>query len=290
MQALVTTPDQPGRLITVDAPAPVAAPGMAVVRVRASSINRGETRLVPLRPNRWAPGQDVAGTVEAAAPDGGPGAGTRVVGLADGGTWSELAAVPVDRLAPLPDGVSFEQAACLGVAGLTPLRALRALGDVVGRELLVTGVSGGTGNIAAQLALAAGATVTGLARTAFDLAAGVRVVTALDGRLYDRVIDTVGGETLNAAMAHLRPHAKVTFFSGPAPVTFARGPVTVEAIYVYQSPGRFDEDLATLAGLVAAGRLTPLIDRVLSFDAVNEALAALGKGGIRGKIVLVRGA
>jgi len=287
MRAVVTTPDAPGRLIVVEAPAPAASPGMAVVRVRASSINRGETRLVPMRPNGWAPGQDLGGIVEVPAPDGGPARGTRVVGLADGGAWSELVAVPVERLAPLPENVTFEQAACLGVAGLTPLRALRALGDVVGRELLVTGVAGGTGNIAAQLALAAGATVTGLARSAFALA-GVRVVTALDDRLYDRVIDTVGGDALNAAMAHVRPHAKVTFFSGPAPVTFARGPVTVEAIYVYQSPGRFDEDLADLAALVASGRLKPLIDRAVPVDAVNDALAALGAGGIRGKIVLVR--
>jgi NADPH:quinone reductase-like Zn-dependent oxidoreductase len=225
--------------------------------------------------------------VEIPAPDGGPARGSRVVGLADGGAWSELVAVPVERLALLPENVTFEQAACLGVAGLTPLRALRALGDVVGRELLVTGVSGGTGNIAAQLALAGGATVTGLARGTFALE-GVRVVTALDDRLYDRVIDTVGGDALNAAMAHVRPHAKVTFFSGPAPVTFARGPVTVEAIYVYQSPGRFDEDLRDLAGLVARGRLTPLIDRVVPIDAVNDGLAALNAGGIRGKIVLVR--
>ncbi len=287
MRAVVTTPDAPGRLIVVDAPAPAASPGMAVVRVRASSINRGETRLVPTRPNGWAPGQDLAGIVETPAPDGGPARGARVVGLADGGAWSELVAVPVERLALLPETVTFEQAACLGVAGLTPLRALRALGDVVGRELLVTGVSGGTGNVAAQLAIAAGATVTGLARGAFALE-GVRVVTALDDRLYDRVIDTVGGDALNAAMAHLRPHAKVAFFSGPAPVTFARGPVTVEAIYVYQSPGRFDEDLRDLAGLVARGRLTPLIDRAVPIDAVNDALAALNAGGIRGKIVLVR--
>jgi NADPH:quinone reductase len=287
MRAVVTTPDSPGRVIVVDAPAPVAAPGVAVVRVAASSINRGETRLIPMRPNGWAPGQDVAGVVETAAPDGGPAAGTRVVGLADGGAWSEFVAVPVERLAPLPANVTYAQGACLGVAGLTPLRALRALGDVLGTELLVTGVSGGTGNIAAQLAVVAGANVTGLTRGDFALE-GVRVVKALDERLYDRVIDTVGGAALDAAMAHLRPFAKVTFFSGPAPVTFARGPVTVEAIYVYQSPGRFDDDLATLARLVANGTLKPLIARTIPADQANDAVDALNAGGVRGKIVLTR--
>lgn len=287
MRAVVTTPDSPGRLIVVEAPAPAATADMAIVRVRASSVNRGETRLVPTRPNGWAPGQDLAGIVEVPATGGGPAKGARVLGLADGGAWSELVAVPIDRLALLPEAVSFEQGATLGVAGLTPLRALRALGDLVGRELLVTGVSGGTGNVAAQLGVAGGATVTGLARGAFKLD-GVRVLNALDERLYDRVVDTVGGDALNAAMAHLRPHAKVAFFSGPAPVTFGRGPVTVEAIYVYASPGRFDEDLATLAALVANGKLKPLIDRTVPADDANAAVEALNAGGVRGKIVLVR--
>jgi NADPH2:quinone reductase len=287
MRAVVTAPDSPGRVIVVEAPAPVAAAGVAVVRVAASSINRGETRLIPMRPNGWAPGQDVAGVVEIAATDGGPAAGMRVVGLADGGAWSELVAVPVERLAPLPANVTYAQGACLGVAGLTPLRALRALGDVLGTELLVTGVAGGTGNIAAQLAVAAGANVTGLARGDFALDR-VRVVNALDERLYDRVIDTVGGAALDAAMTHLRPFAKVTFFSGPAPVTFVRGPVTVEAIYVYQSPGRFDDDLVTLAGLVSKGTLKPLIARTIPADQANDALDALNAGGVRGKIVLTR--
>jgi NADPH:quinone reductase len=288
MQAIVTTPDAPGRLTTIDTPAPAATPDMAVVRVHASTINRGETRLIPMRPNGWAPGQDVAGIVEVAATGGGPAKGARVLGLADGGAWSEFVAVPIERLAPLPDGVSFAQAACLGVAGLTSLRAVRALGEIIGRDVLITGVAGGTGNIAAQLALGGGATVTGLARGDFALA-GVRVVKALDSdQLFDRAIDTVGGDALNAAMAHLRPHAKVVFFSGPAAVTFARGPVTVEALYVYMSPGRFDDDLATLAALVASGRLTPLIDRTVPAGRANDALDALNAGGIRGKIVLVR--
>jgi NADPH:quinone reductase-like Zn-dependent oxidoreductase len=291
MRAVVTTPDAPGRLIVTDAPVPAPGPGMALVRVAASTINRGETRLVPLRPNGWAPGQDVAGIVESPATDGGPAAGARVLGLADGGAWSEFVLVPVERLAPLPDGVTFAQGACLGVAGLT-LRALRALGDVVGRELLVTGVAGGSGNIAAQLAVNAGAVVTGLARAPFALE-GVRVVQTLDDRRYDRVIDTVGGTVLGETLGRLRPHAKVVFFSGAGPTAFsldafARTPATLEALFVYMSPGRFDEDLATLAAFVAAGRLKPLIERTVPADRANDALDALNAGGVRGKIVLTR--
>ena len=293
MHTVVTTPDQPGRLLTREAPAPSASPGHAVIRVRATSINRGETRLIPTRPNAWAPGQDVAGVVEAAAPDGGPVAGTRVVGLAEGGAWSEFVAVPLERLAVLPDGVDFVQAACLPVAGLTALRALRALGEVVGRELLVTGAAGGVGNLAVQLARDAGASVTALARRSLPFE-GVRVVTALDDAArFDRVIDGVGGAVLGDVFGHLQAHAKVVFYAGgePAPLglgTLRGSPATVEALFVYQAPGRFDDDLATLVRFVSLGRLTPRVDRVVSIDAVNDALAALQAGGIDGKIVLTR--
>ena len=293
MHAIVTSPQAPGRLIVVELPPPEPAPGVAVVRVRASSINRGETRLIPARPNGWAPGQDLAGIIEHPAPDGGPARGTRVVGIADGGSWSELVAVPVERLAVLPDAVSDAVAATLPVAGLTALRAVRALGDVHGARVLITGVRGATGNVAAQLALAAGAVVTGLARSlfAFDRA---RIVTALaaDDR-FDRVIDTVGGEVLAGTLGHLTPHAKAVTFAGGAPAsiglgTFAGTPATLEALFVYGAPGRFDEDLATLVRFVADGRLAPHIDRTVPIADDNDGLAALEAGGIDGKIVLVR--
>jgi NADPH:quinone reductase len=293
MHALVTSPQAPGRLVVADLPAPRSSAGIAVVRVRASSINRGETRLIPARPNGWAPGQDLAGIVESSALDGGPTEGTRVVGLADGGSWSELVPVPVERLAVLPDTVSDEVAATLGVAGLTALRAVRALGSVIGRQVLITGVRGATGNVAAQLARIAGANVTGLARNTFAFE-GVRVVTALtDADRFDAVVDAAGGEVLAGALGHLTPHAKVVTFAGgtPAPIglgTFAGVPATLEALYVYGSPGRFDVDLATLVRFVADGRLAPHIDRALPIADVNAGLAALEAGGIDGKIVLVQ--
>jgi len=280
MHAVITTPDQPGRLVSREADAPDARPGHALVRVRATSINRGETHLIPARPNGWAPGQDVAGIVERAAPDGGPPAGTRVVGLADGGAWSELVAVPLERVAILPENVDFQQAACLPVAGLTALRALRALGEVAGRELLVTGAAGGVGNIAVQIARGGGAFVTALARQPLSIE-GVRSVTALDDAVrFDRVIDGVGGEVLSEALGHLTPHAKVVFYSGGDPVPLGLGtvngtPITLEALFVYQAPGRFDDDLATLARLVSLRRVTPRIDRTFPVDQINAAVSAL---------------
>jgi NADPH:quinone reductase-like Zn-dependent oxidoreductase len=110
------------------------------------------------------------GVVERQAADGtGPAAGVRVVGLVRAGAWAELAAVPVDWLAPIPDGVPDAQAATLPTAGMTALRCLELGGLLLGRRVLIAGANGGVGRIAVQLAVASGAQVTALVR---DAAAG----------------------------------------------------------------------------------------------------------------------
>ena len=130
---------------TVDEPEPRA--DEALVEVKAFSINRGETyQLERPRPN-WRPGKDVAGVVIRAAADGsGPGEGERVVGHADQSGWAERAAVPSARLARLPDGVDFQTAAALPLAGLTALRLTRVAGPLASRRVLLTGASGGVGH------------------------------------------------------------------------------------------------------------------------------------------------
>ena len=103
MRALVMSPDSPSglRLAEVDQPRPLA--NEALVSVHATSLNRGELRLLAIRPDGWIPGQDVVGVVERAAADGsGPAVGTRVVALVDEAGWAERVAVPTDRLAVIP--------------------------------------------------------------------------------------------------------------------------------------------------------------------------------------------
>jgi NADPH:quinone reductase-like Zn-dependent oxidoreductase len=73
--------------------------------------------------------------------------------------WAQRRAASTDNIAVLPDSVEFHAAAALPVAGVTALQALRALGPVVGRRVLITGASGGVGRFAVQLAARAGAHV-----------------------------------------------------------------------------------------------------------------------------------
>ena len=164
MRALVSRPDAPFAELA-DVPDPAPTPDQAVVAVRAFSLNRGECkRLATMEPGTVA-GWDLAGEVVQAAADGtGPAVGARVVGLVSSGAWAQRVAVPTEFLAELPEGISFEQAATLPVAGLTALRSLEQGGFVLGKRVLVTGASGGVGHLAIQLAHLAGAHVTGMAR------------------------------------------------------------------------------------------------------------------------------
>jgi NADPH2:quinone reductase len=302
----VTDPGAPGGLDRRELPEPAPEPGEVLVEVRAYSVNRGELRLLQQRADGWAPGQDVAGTVAAAAADGsGPAAGTRVVGIADGGGWSERVAVPSHRVAALPDATSFADAAALPVAGLTAFRALQTGGPLLGRQVLVTGASGGVGGFAVQLAVAAGARVTGLVsgerRVDAVRALGAHeVVTALDAGTgpFDLVLDGVGGQVLGDAIHRLAPGGTVAAYglsSGePTPLSFrafAGGPLgRLVGFFVYATgEATFGHDLGVLAGLVADGRLRVPKGVESDWSRTREAVDALRRREATGKVVLTIG-
>jgi NADPH:quinone reductase-like Zn-dependent oxidoreductase len=304
----ITDQSAPGGLARREIPEPVPSSHEAVVGVRAYAINRGELYLLPQRPDGWTPGQDVAGVVVTPAADGsGPSAGTRVVGLADGGGWSERVAVPTHRMAPLPDNVSFADAAALPVAGLTALRTLRTGGPLLGRRVLVTGASGGVGHFAVQLAKLAGARVTGLVsgphRVETLQSLGIEdVVTAgqLDDRTgpFDVAVDGVGGQVLVDVIHHAAPGGTVTAYglaSGePSTLTFAdfvQAPFArLIGFFIYRSGEEtFGEDLGFLAGLVGDGRLRVETGVRWDWSRTVEAVDALRQRKVTGRAVLLIG-
>jgi hypothetical protein len=122
-----------------DVPEPKPKPDEALIGVEAFSLNHGELPKLGFFPEGTTEGWDSAGRVIQPAADGsGPPAGTRVVGFVYGGAWAEQRAVPTLNLGTLPEGIDAEQARALPVAAGTALRALRALGAVLGRRVLIT--------------------------------------------------------------------------------------------------------------------------------------------------------
>jgi len=107
------------------------------------------------------------------------------------GTAAEYTVIPVDQAVPLPDGVSFEQGACLGIPGITAHRCVHAAGPVDGRTVLIQGGAGAVGLCAVQLARRGGATVIATVRSSADAStatkAGAHHVVHRDPDLVERV-------------------------------------------------------------------------------------------------------
>ncbi|MCL2395594.1 MAG: zinc-binding dehydrogenase [Acidimicrobiaceae bacterium] len=298
----ITDPAAEGGLARRELPELELDPHDTVIGVRAYSVNRGELNLLRNRPDGWRPGQDVSGVVVRQAADGtGPEAGVRVAGHADGGSWSEWVGVPSHRVAPIPDGTSFADAAALPAAGLTAFRALQTGGPLLGKRVLVTGASGGVGHLAVQLASLAGANVTGLVSgpQRREALAGLdaEVVTSLDGidGPFDLVLEGVGGQVLIDAIHHVAPGATVAALgmasgerSNFAFNDFPWGKLAwLVPFYLWATPEEtFADDLAYLARLVGDGRLEVRWNVRRDWSETVEAVSMLRERQATGKVVL----
>ena len=205
----------------VDGPEPVAESGQALVRVLAGTLNPVDIAIaskrfygaVPAPP--YVPGNELVGEVieSATLP-----AGTRVWCHCTTGGLAERAAVPEDRMVPVPEGIADEYAAALGVAGIAGWMAVRDRADLtLTDEVLVLGASGVVGRVAVAAAKAAGNRVVAAGRneraladvgadavldlTADDLGAELSAA-APNG--VDVVIDMVWGRAAVAAIGALR--------------------------------------------------------------------------------------
>lgn len=301
MQALIYDPAAPHRLRLGTAPDPVPNAGQSLVRVAAVSLNFGEIAFRPANGQfGHVSGWDAAGVVVQAAADGsGPAAGTRVVTFDWAGAWAELRAVDTSNLAVVPDSVDLGLASALPVAGVTALQAVRRLGPLIGRRVLITGASGGVGRYATQLAARAGAHVIASVGSPAR-AEGLRELGAaeiiigpenLSGRVYG-VLDNVGGPQLAEAYNRLEDGGIIQAIGmasrEPTLIDFeeARTRVDRGRLETFNVASPFGDDLAYLVGLLDKGELNAQVGWRGPWQRAVSAADALLARRIPGKAVL----
>ncbi|WP_245887135.1 NAD(P)-dependent alcohol dehydrogenase [Umezawaea tangerina] len=296
----------PEVLSVTTGPVPRPDRGEVLVRVRAVSVNGGETGvraglLRPLTGNRFPKrvGVDLVGEVVE------PGSsrfavGDRVWGLIGRrmGSAAEYVAVPAQRLDHAPPGLTAAEAVALpvGTTAITALRDKAALAP--GERLLVRGASGGVGYIAVQLGKAMGAHVTGLASAAnLDLVRELGADEAIDYRdpgdlgRFDVVLDTAGTD-LPAFHRLLTPRGRMVAISfDPSHLVRSVGFILVNAPRRTRWVRFFSGNpttplLAELGRWVRAGTIRPLVDKVFPLEDIAAAHRALEQGGVRGKFVV----
>ena len=305
------------RLETIPKPAP--NDDQVLIKVRAASANpydwhfmRGEPYVMRLgnglrKPKGTRIGVDFSGVVEAV--------GKNVKQFKPGdevfggrtGAFAEYIVMLENNLIPKPENVSFEQAGAVQIAGLTALQGLRDKGKLQGGEkVLINGASGGVGTFAVQLAKQLGADVTGVCSTRnVDLVRSIGADRVIDytkedytqgTERYDLILDMVGNHGLLANRRALTANGRYIMIGGPKGKWIAPLDTVIRAFllkpFVKQDFGFMmsqinRDDLIFLRDLMAAGKLTPVIDREYhGLTQIPQAIAYLEEGRARGKVVI----
>lgn len=313
----------PEQLVATDVTDPVERDGWVVVRLAASALNwhdvlvrRGQYR----SPLPHIPGADGAGVRTDTGEEVvilpslfwgdrivAPGARFEILGDTTPGTYAEYVSVPEECLAPRPSGYSWEQAAALGLVGVTTFRALfTRAGLMAGESLLIVGAGGGVSTMAQSLSAAAGAStyVTASSTEKFERAqAGgahggvlhtdddwpLRAKQASPGgEGFDVILDPVG--LWEKSLGALRPGGRLVVL-GANVAEQATLPVRPYFFGQYSLLGTTmggPQDFRGLLDLVAAGSVAPPpISHTFALTDAAEAHRRLEAGGEFGKVVLI---
>lgn len=316
MRALVCTGFGSGENLDVVArPMPEPGPGEVRVRVLACGANASDWEFVTGRPfyariARWFMrgrdvfGSDVVGVVERL----GPGCtrlrtGERVLADTFGsfGGFAEACVAKESLWVPVPEGVSDVIAAALPQSGTIALSALQGRAGP-GKRVLVNGGGGGSGPLAIQLAVSAGAEVwavdTAAKADVMQEAGATRTLdferedfAALDTR-FDLILDLYGTRPMRRVRRVLAPGGEYLLVGGPMRYLLAAALAMLwtratrrraGVLMVPQGP----DALGTLLAMVGDGRLTPVVGEVTSLDCSRQALMDMGARRVAGKLVIV---
>lgn len=229
MRAVIYTGAGGTEVITIgEVPVPEVKPGHIRVRVHAAGLNRADIlqrRGSYPAPKGWPadiPGLEYAGEVEAVRDASRWKKGDRVMGLVGGGAMAELVTVHQDEALPVPEGLSYVDAAAIPEAFLTAYDALVTRGrTAAGERVLIHAVGSGVGTAAVQIARHLGATVLGTSRSAGKLARAA--VYGLDhgidtsrtqfrdavGEPVHVILDVLGGPAFADNLAVLAPRGRL---------------------------------------------------------------------------------
>ena len=302
-----------------DVQKPTPADDEVLVKIHAAAVNpldwhfmRGSPYIMRLMsglgaPNNTSMGVDFAGTVEAVGrnvkrfkP------GDEVFG-GSSGAFAEYVIVREDRALVLkPANMTFAQSATVAIAGITALQALRDKGRIKpGQRVLINGASGGVGTFAVQIAKSFGAEVTGVCSTRnMEMVRSIGADHVIDytredytksGQRYDLIIDNVGNHSLLANRRVLNLDGILIIVGGPKGNWLAPLMGPIKALMLSPFVGQEfvmilaqlrKDDLAILADLMQAGKVTPVIDRRYRLSEVPAAIRYSEEGHARGKIVI----
>ena len=304
-----------------DLPDPEAGPGEVLVRLSTSGVNPSDVKARqgrPLGAERVVPHSDGAGTIESV----GPGATACRVGdrvwVWNGqwkramGTAAEFIVLPEDQVAPLPDTVDDEAGACLGIPAMTAFNAVRLLGDVGGKTVLVIGASSAVGHYAAQIAALGGARVIGTVgsadkarhaqRAGVDATidykrepVGLRVKDLTDGRGVDAIVDMDFSSTAQLLSdGILAPHGVLVSYGSNAYVdipipyrTLLFNSISLHFFLVYELSA-VDRRAAVegLSRMLRSGQLIHAVGGRWRLDEIAAAHEAVEQGTLIGNAVV----
>ena len=294
-------------------PTPQPGPGQVLIAIHAASMNFPDILIVQNKyqmkpPLPFVPGSEYAGVVEAL----GEGVthlqvGQRVACLSGTGGFGTHTVATAALCMPLPDAMSFEDAAAFIMTYATSHPALIDRAQLkAGETLLVLGAAGGVGTAAIQIAKAVGAKVIAAASSdekcalcreigAENLREALK--TLPEGKGPDVIYDPVGGDLAEPAFRSIAWRGRylvVGFASGPIPalpwnLALLKGASLVGVFwgdFARREPKANAAMLQELAQWYLQGKIKPVIDRVMPMSELMAAYAHMGSRGVRGKLVL----
>jgi NADPH:quinone reductase-like Zn-dependent oxidoreductase len=285
-----------GRLEIEERKDPVAGDGQILIRVRAAGINNADLiqRAGHYPPPRGVP-VDIPG-LECAGEE--VATGEPVMALVPGAGQAELVAVDERHVLPVPGTLDWPQAGGVMEAYATAHDALFTQAHLTsGERLLVNGAAGGVGTAAVQLGVAAGADVTGVARSNFERVRQLGASTDPEGD-YDVILELVGGDLIAEDVGRLAPRGRLAVIGAGAGrrVEIDFGQLMGRRGRIFGSNLRYrsadekaevvDRLREQVLPLLAAGRATVPVDATFPLEQAEEAYQAFARRGKFGKLVL----